>query len=150
MSMMKVQAIIWACCMEGIPTLEPLLPAPTHSFEMDSDADEFPSFSPYMEEEDDIDAPGAHSAPQSHLPKESDRGPPEDILDGEHIYATVIHLEQSAEHIRASQTMLQHLTEAFAANLALQLFRDAVPDHLHDFEDVFAKALFDLLLDQKQ
>ncbi|KAG5640623.1 hypothetical protein DXG03_007896 [Asterophora parasitica] len=70
---------------------------------MDLDMDEFSSFSPYIEEEDNIDALGAHSALQSHLPKESDRGPLEDILEGEHIYATVIHPERSAEHIHPNK-----------------------------------------------
>ena len=28
-------------------------------------------------------------------------------------------------------------------------FREAVPTHLHDFEDLFAKSLFDPLLDRK-
>ncbi|GLB45965.1 putative retrotransposable element tf2 155 kda protein type 1-like [Lyophyllum shimeji] len=40
--------------------------------------------------------------------------------------------------------------EAFACNSAPKDFRDAVPDYLHDFEDVFSKAAFDELPERKQ
>ena len=55
-----------------------------------------------------------------------------------------------AEEIRASQTTSQRLAQAFAANAQPRTFRDAVPNHLHDFEDVFSKASFDSLPERKQ
>ncbi|KAG5335270.1 hypothetical protein C0989_001607 [Termitomyces sp. Mn162] len=51
--------------------------------------------------------------------------------------------------IRASQTMFQRLSQAFAANAMPQEFWDMVPPYLHAFEDVFSKASFNLLLECK-
>ncbi|KAG5730789.1 hypothetical protein E4T56_gene3463 [Termitomyces sp. T112] len=48
------------------------------------------------------------------------------------------------------ETTSQHLAEAFAANSQLKPFCSTVPNHLHDFEDVFSKASFDSLLECKQ
>ncbi|KAG5719740.1 hypothetical protein E4T56_gene18551 [Termitomyces sp. T112] len=42
------------------------------------------------------------------------------------------------------------LAQVFAANAMPQEFQDVVPLYLHVFEDVFSKALFDLLLECKQ
>ncbi|GLB33384.1 putative transposition, RNA-mediated [Lyophyllum shimeji] len=56
----------------------------------------------------------------------------------------------AAEEIRASQTTSQRLAEAFAHNSAPKDFCDAVPNYLHDFEDVFSKAAFDELPECKQ
>jgi hypothetical protein len=67
--------------------------------------------------------------------------------EGERIFMTWIYPE---EHIRASATTSQRLAEAFAKNSTPRTFRDTVPDHLHDFEDVFAKESFDTLPDRKQ
>ncbi|GLB43475.1 putative retrotransposable element tf2 155 kda protein type 1-like [Lyophyllum shimeji] len=49
---------------------------------------------------------------------------------------------------READTMEE--AEAFARNSAPKDFRDAVPDYLHDFEDVFSKAAFDELPERKQ
>ena len=69
---------------------------------------------------------------------------------GDRIFATALHPEPpTAADIRASQTTSQRLAQAFAANEPSRSFRDAVPAHLHDFEDVFAKSSFDVLPDRK-
>ncbi|GLB40101.1 hypothetical protein LshimejAT787_0706110 [Lyophyllum shimeji] len=48
------------------------------------------------------------------------------------------------------KTTSQRLAEAFAHNSTPKSFRDAIPDHLHDFEDIFSKAAFNELLERKQ
>ncbi|KAG5714971.1 hypothetical protein E4T56_gene5365 [Termitomyces sp. T112] len=52
--------------------------------------------------------------------------------------------------IHASQTTPQWLAQAFAANSMPQEFQDVIPPYLHAFEDMFFKALFDLLSECKQ
>ena len=75
---------------------------------------------------------------------------PDAVEDGDRIFATALHPDPpTAEDIRASQTTSQRLAQAFAANEPTRSFRDAVPAHLHDFEDIFAKSSFDALPDQK-
>ncbi|KAG5732291.1 hypothetical protein E4T56_gene11371 [Termitomyces sp. T112] len=68
---------------------------------------------------------------------------------GDKIYATTIHPLPSVTEIWASQTMSQWLAQAFAANAAPQEFWDVVLPYLYAFEDVFFKALFNLLLECK-
>ncbi|GLB34667.1 putative zinc ion binding [Lyophyllum shimeji] len=70
--------------------------------------------------------------------------------EGDRLLATALFGYPAAEEIRASQTTSQRLAEAFARNSAPKDFRDAVPDYLHDFEDVFSKAAFDELPERKQ
>ncbi|KAG5723643.1 hypothetical protein E4T56_gene18218 [Termitomyces sp. T112] len=69
---------------------------------------------------------------------------------GDWIYMTTVHLLPSIAEIWASQTMSQQLAQAFAANAMPQEFQDTVPSHLHIFEDVFSKALFDSLPECKR
>ena len=76
--------------------------------------------------------------------------PDKAIKTGDRIYATMLQPLPTIAEIRASQTMSQQLAQAFAANSAPKLFRDAVPHHLQDFEDVFSKASFDSLPEHKQ
>jgi hypothetical protein len=81
---------------------------------------------------------------------EDDEGIPaneDEPQEGERVFMTWVYPE---EHIRASATTSQRLAEAFAKNSRPQSFRDTVPDHLHDFEDVFSKESFDTLPDRKQ
>ncbi|GLB45813.1 hypothetical protein LshimejAT787_3100030 [Lyophyllum shimeji] len=74
-----------------------------------------------------------------------------DVMEeGDRLLATTLFGYPAAEEIQASQMTSQHLAEAFARNSAPKSFRDAVPDHLHDFEDIFSKATFDELLECKQ
>ncbi|KAG5720945.1 hypothetical protein E4T56_gene882 [Termitomyces sp. T112] len=58
--------------------------------------------------------------------------------------------ESPDENIEASQTTSQQLAEAFVANSQPKPFHSTVPNHLHDFEDVFSKAFFDSLPECKQ
>ncbi|GLB45128.1 putative retrotransposable element tf2 155 kda protein type 1-like [Lyophyllum shimeji] len=85
---------------------------------------------------------------------EPDSAPGSDGVDameeGDRLLATTLFGYPAAEEIRASQTTSQRLVEAFMRNSAPKSFRDAVPDHLHDFEDVFSKAAFDKLPERKQ
>ncbi|KAG5724837.1 hypothetical protein E4T56_gene12619 [Termitomyces sp. T112] len=74
----------------------------------------------------------------------------ENIEVGDRIYATTLCLPPAVAEIQASQTTSQHLAEAFAANSQPKPFPSTVPNHLHDFEDVFSKASFDSLLECKQ
>ncbi|KNZ76711.1 hypothetical protein J132_08991 [Termitomyces sp. J132] len=69
---------------------------------------------------------------------------------GDWIYTTTVYLPPSIAEIWASQTMSQQLAQAFAANAMPQKFQDMVPPYLHTFEDVFSKALFDLLPECKR
>ncbi|KNZ73012.1 hypothetical protein J132_01449 [Termitomyces sp. J132] len=69
---------------------------------------------------------------------------------GDRIYATILGLPPAVVEIQASQTTSQCLAEAFAANSQPKPFHSTVPNHLHDFENVFSKASFDLLPERKQ
>ncbi|KAG5720920.1 hypothetical protein E4T56_gene400 [Termitomyces sp. T112] len=71
--------------------------------------------------------------------------PDETIEVGDWIYATILCPPPTVAEIQASQTTFQHLAEAFAANTQPKPFHSTVPNHLHDFEDVFFKASFDSL-----
>ncbi|KAG5717985.1 hypothetical protein E4T56_gene1731 [Termitomyces sp. T112] len=74
----------------------------------------------------------------------------ENIEVGDWIYATILGLPPAVVEIPASQTTSQRLAEAFAANSQPKPFHSTVPNHLHDFEDVFSKASFDSLPEHKQ
>ncbi|KAG6804810.1 hypothetical protein H0H92_002273, partial [Tricholoma furcatifolium] len=62
--------------------------------------------------------------------------PDEAIEEGDRILAAIPPSPQPETMIRASQTTSQRLAEAFTSNDPPKSFRDAVPDYLHDFEDV--------------
>jgi hypothetical protein len=110
--------------------------------------------------------------PDSGLPEEAPRGPwvedvteedeeeleelPElvdmhdeldDFEDGDRIFVTTVPAE--AEFVRASSNVSQRLSEAFLRNQKPKSFRNSVPDHLYDFEDVFSKTSFDKLPDER-
>jgi hypothetical protein len=72
----------------------------------------------------------------------------EDILhDDEQLLFMVIPCK--AEFVHATSNISQCLAKAFHRNTVPKSFHDAVPMHLHDFEDLFAKSSFDRLPDQK-
>jgi len=71
----------------------------------------------------------------------------EGLEDGDRIFAAG--LGAKTEEIRATGNISQRLAEAFHRNSAPKDFRDAVPNYLHDFEDVFSKESFDALPEQK-
>jgi hypothetical protein len=52
--------------------------------------------------------------------------------------------------VHATSTVSTRLAEAFAKNSQTKSFRDVVPDHLHDFEDLFSKASFDSLPERRK
>ncbi|GLB41126.1 putative retrotransposable element tf2 155 kda protein type 1-like [Lyophyllum shimeji] len=128
----KTRAAMRACRSSGIPTPEP---------ELDDISELYPD--PDCEDNSDSD-----------VSLEPDSVPGSDGVDvmeeGDQLLATTFFGYPAAEEIRASQTTSQRLAEAFAHNSAPKSFRDAVPDHLHDFEDVFSKAAFDELPERKQ
>ncbi|KAG5718080.1 hypothetical protein E4T56_gene20690 [Termitomyces sp. T112] len=74
----------------------------------------------------------------------------ETIEVGDWIYALTFCLPPTVAEIQASQTTSQCLAEAFVANSQPKAFCSTVPNHLHDFEDVFSKASFDSLSECKQ
>ncbi|KAG5733211.1 hypothetical protein E4T56_gene2237 [Termitomyces sp. T112] len=76
--------------------------------------------------------------------------PDETIEVGDQIYATILCPPPTVADIRASQTTSQHLAEAFVANSQPKPCCSTVPNHLHDFEDVFSKVSFDSLPECKQ
>jgi hypothetical protein len=82
---------------------------------------------------------------------EDDEEPPpadEDILqDDERLLFTAIPCE--AEFVHAMSNISQCLAKVFHRNTVPKSFCDAVPTHLHDFEDLFTKSLFDRLPDRK-
>ena len=72
------------------------------------------------------------------------------IEEGDRILAALPPQSWDIAEIHASQTTLQRLAEAFTQNMQPKSFQDAVPDYLHDFEDVFSKTSFDSLPECKQ
>ncbi|KNZ71641.1 hypothetical protein J132_08005 [Termitomyces sp. J132] len=74
----------------------------------------------------------------------------ENIEVGDQIYATILGLPPAMAEIWASQTTSQHLAEAFVANSQPKPFHSTVPNHLHDFENVFSQASFNSLPEHKQ
>jgi hypothetical protein len=73
--------------------------------------------------------------------KEDDNG--KSLKEGDHTFMVSIPAE--AKFIHALQTTSQCLLEAFHKNTVPKSFRESVPTHVHDFEDVFSKASFDAL-----
>ena len=66
------------------------------------------------------------------------------------IYATMLRPPPTKAKIQASQTTSQWLAQAFAANSQPKSLGSIIPYHLHNFEDVFSKASFNLLPGHKQ
>ncbi|GLB43148.1 putative retrotransposable element tf2 155 kda protein type 1-like [Lyophyllum shimeji] len=128
----KTRAAIRACRSSGVPAPEPEL-------------DDIPELYPDPDCEDD---PPPEANPETDpVPDSWDA---DTMEEGDRLLATALFGYPAAEEIRASQTTSQRLAEAFARNSTPKDFRDAVPDYLHDFEDVFSKAAFDELPERKQ
>ena len=72
------------------------------------------------------------------------------IEEADRIFVATLYPECPLEFIRASSTVSQRLTEAFAKNTDKQSFRDVVPESLHDFEEVFSKESFDTLPERRK
>ncbi|GLB33349.1 putative retrotransposable element tf2 155 kda protein type 1-like [Lyophyllum shimeji] len=128
----KTRAAIRACRSSGVPAPKPEL-------------DDIPELYPDLDCEDD---PPPEANPETDPVPDSREA--DTMEEGDRLLATALFGYPAAEEIRASQTTSQRLAEAFARNSAPKDFRDAVPDYLHDFEDVFSKAAFDELPERKQ
>ncbi|GLB45153.1 hypothetical protein LshimejAT787_2000580 [Lyophyllum shimeji] len=124
----KTRAAIRACRSSGVPAPEPEL-------------DDIPELYPDPDCEDD---PPPEANPETDPVPDSREA--DTMEEGDRLLATALFGYPAAEEIRASQTTSQRLVEAFARNSAPKDFCDAVPDYLHDFEDVFSKAAFDELM----
>lgn len=59
------------------------------------------------------------------------------IKEGDRIF--MVQLGSKTEDICAMQNVSTRLAEAFHKNSKAKSFRDAAPDYLHDFEDIFSK-----------
>ncbi|GLB39313.1 putative retrotransposable element tf2 155 kda protein type 1-like [Lyophyllum shimeji] len=128
----KTHMAMRTCRSSGIPTPE-------------SELDDIPELYPDPDCEDGSDS-DVSPEPDSVLGSDG-----VDVMEeGDRLLVTTLFGYPAAEEIRASQTTSQRLAEAFARNSAPKSFCDAVPDHLHDFEDVFSKAAFDKLPERKQ
>ena len=73
-----------------------------------------------------------------------------EIEEGDRIFAATIFPENSFEYVRASSTVSTRLAEASNKNSKTKSFRDIVPDHLHDFAEVFDKGSFDTLPERRK
>jgi hypothetical protein len=71
----------------------------------------------------------------------------EQLEKGDRVYT--IDLTPNAEDIRAGGNFSQHLTKATHKNEKKKDFPDAVPDYLHDFQDIFAEESWSLLPERK-
>jgi hypothetical protein len=80
-------------------------------------------------------------------PDSEENGDNESLEEGNRTFMASIPTE--AEFIHVVQTTSQHLAEAFHRNTIPKLFHNSVLTHIHNFEDVFSKALFNTLPTQK-
>jgi hypothetical protein len=78
---------------------------------------------------------------------EEDEDDEEKIEEGDRILA--VNIGKEPENVRATGNFSQRLAEAFHRNEPRKDFRDAVPDYLHDFRDVFAEESYNALPDRK-
>ena len=69
----------------------------------------------------------------------------DELKDGDQSFMANIPCE--AKFIWATSNILQRLAEAFHKNTLPLSFHKSIPTHLHDFEDLFVKLLFDCLHD---
>ena len=79
-------------------------------------------------------------------------GFPEGIVEeGEHVFALDFYSyrKEGREDIRAHTTTLQQLAEEALRNILEWSFEEMVPQHYHDFHDIFSKESFDELLQWK-
>ena len=99
-----------------------------------------------MEEVPDEDAELDDLPPLAPDPDEEDE---EEFEDGDRLFATTVPCEE--EFVRATSNVSQRLAEAFAKNSPKDKrnFHEMVPEHLHEYEDIFSKASFDSLPDRR-
>ena len=71
----------------------------------------------------------------------------EALEEGDRIFIATIPCE--AEFTCTTSNVSQRLAEAFHKNSKSKSCIETVPSHLHNFEDLFSKSLFDCLPDQK-
>jgi hypothetical protein len=103
---------------------------------------------------EEVDDEGDPELPELESDSEEDE---EDEEEGDQAEETIengdrvlmVNVGGERRHIRATGNISQQLAEAFHHNSAPKDFRDAVPNYLHDFEDVFAKESFDALPERK-
>jgi hypothetical protein len=74
----------------------------------------------------------------------------EAVEEGDRVFMMAIRPDEEVVDIRATGNFSQRLAEAYNKNAKVHSFRDAVPDYLYDFEDVFAEESFDALLEWKK
>ena len=67
------------------------------------------------------------------------------IEDEDWIFIAHVHSVDPDHFICTIGTVSTRLTEAHAKNTKAKSFRDIVPDHLHNFEDIFNEQAFDSL-----
>src|ERR1700723_2684943 len=115
------------------------------------------------DEDDDDDDHGDATDPKEGVPKsqnprnpfglfaDDDHDNDVEIEEGDRIFTATI-LPQDIHHFvcATSSTPATDLAAAYAKNAKVQSFRDAVPDHLNDFEDVFNKESFDSLPERRK
>ena len=101
-----------------------------------------------VEEEEDMfahnDLPELQEDPEDSDDEEEEE---ERLEKGDRIYT--VDLMPQPEHIRAGGNFSQRLAEAALKNSGKQDFRDAVPDYLHEFKDVFAEESWSSLPERK-
>jgi hypothetical protein len=107
-------------------------PTPSPDIEMH----DIPDFETDLDEEEDEQT-------TEEKPYEGD----DQLEEGDRLFATMIPCE--AKFIWATSNISQRLAEVFHNNSEPKSFHESVPTHLHNFEDVFSKASFDRLPDQK-
>jgi hypothetical protein len=74
----------------------------------------------------------------------------ERVEEGDCMFMTAIRPEEPVVDICATGNFSQRLAEAYNRNAKVESFRDAVPDYLHNFEDVFVEESFDALPERKK
>jgi hypothetical protein len=73
-----------------------------------------------------------------------------EIEDEDRIFVAHIHAESRPQFVRATETISQRLAAGFARNSKTPTLDDLLPDHLHDFKDVFSKESFDELPERRK
>jgi hypothetical protein len=99
--------------------------------------------------EDEDEKIGCHNDLPDLLPDHDDDEEEEEaeLEKGDKIYT--FNLPPDSEHIRARGNFSQCLAEAAHKNSEKRDFRDAVPNYLHDFDDIFAEESWSSLPERK-
>ena len=78
---------------------------------------------------------------------DEDEDEKEEVEEGDQVFLANIGLEP--RQVRVTGNFSQRLAEAVHRNEPRKDFRDAVPNYLHDFEDIFAEESYNALPDRK-